>query len=102
MKIEPPSLNSGNAFCTVDNMPRAFSPKVASQCCSVISPSLRSSPIPALAHNTSTAPFSLRTASNKWSSLSRLAESACTPVTFRPISFTALSKASCRRPEMKT
>src|SRR3954468_17773053 len=72
MKIEPPSLNSGNAFCTVNNVPRAFSPKVASKCCSVISPSLRSSPIPALAHNTSTAPFSLRTASNNWSSSPRV------------------------------
>src|ERR1700756_5159117 len=102
MKIEPPSLNSGNAFCTVKSVPRAFSPKVASKCCSVISPSLRSSPIPALVHNTSTAPFSRLTASNKRSSSSRLAESACTPVTFRPISLTASSRASWRRPEMKT
>jgi hypothetical protein len=30
--------------------------------CSVISPSLRSSPVPALVHNTSTAPFSRLTA----------------------------------------
>src|SRR5246127_4362945 len=102
IKIEPPSLNSGNAFCTVNSVPRAFSPKVASKCCSVISPSLRSSPVPALAHNTSTAPFSRLTASNKRSSSSRLAESACTPVTFRPISLTASSRASWRRPEMKT
>jgi hypothetical protein len=36
MKIEPPSLNSGSAFCTVNSVPRAFSPKVASKCCSVI------------------------------------------------------------------
>jgi hypothetical protein len=57
MKIEPPSLNSGNAFCTVNSVPRAFSPKVASKCCSVISPSWRSSPVPALVHNTSTAPL---------------------------------------------
>src|SRR6201998_4748084 len=101
-KIEPSSLNSGNAFCTVNSVPRAFSPKVASKCCSVISPSLCSSPLPALIHNTSTAPFSRLTASTKRSRSSRLAESACTPVTFRPISLTASSRASCRRPEMKT
>ena len=41
MKIEPPSLNSGSAFCTVNSVPRAFSPKAASKCSSVISPSLR-------------------------------------------------------------
>ena len=39
MKMDPPSLNSGNAFCTVNSVPRVFRPKVASKCCSVISPS---------------------------------------------------------------
>jgi hypothetical protein len=29
MKIEPPSLSSGSAFCTVNSVPRAFSPKAA-------------------------------------------------------------------------
>ena len=30
MKIEPPSLNSGSAFWTVNSVPRAFSEKAAS------------------------------------------------------------------------
>jgi hypothetical protein len=34
----------------VNSVPRAFSPKVASKCCSVISPSLRSSPVPCPQH----------------------------------------------------
>jgi hypothetical protein len=38
--IDPPSLKSGNAFWTVNSVPRAFSPKAASKCGSVISPSL--------------------------------------------------------------
>jgi hypothetical protein len=59
MKIEPPSLSSGIAFCTVNSVPRAFSPKAAWKCSSVISPSMRCSPVPALAHNTSTAPLFL-------------------------------------------
>jgi hypothetical protein len=36
MMIEPPSLSSGSAFCTVNSVPRAFSPKAASKCSSVI------------------------------------------------------------------
>jgi hypothetical protein len=39
MKTDPPSLSSGNAFCTVNSVPRAFRLKAASKCCSVISPS---------------------------------------------------------------
>ena len=31
MKIDPPSLNSGNAFWTVNSVPRVFRPKVASK-----------------------------------------------------------------------
>jgi hypothetical protein len=50
MKIDPPSLNSGNAFWTVNSVPRVFRPKVASKCCSVISPSGTASPVPALAY----------------------------------------------------
>jgi hypothetical protein len=102
MKIEPPSLNSGSAFCTVNSVPRALSPNVASNCSSVISPSLPSSAVPALAHNTSMAPFSRRTASNRRSRSFKFAESACTPVAFRPITVTASSTASFRRPVMKT
>src|SRR2546423_653929 len=102
MKIEPPSLNSGSAFCTVNSVPRAFRPKAASNCSSVISPSLPCSPIPALAHSTSIAPFSRRTVSNRRSRSSRSAASPCTAVTFRPISLTASSSASGRRPVMKT
>jgi len=86
----------------VNSVPRAFSEKAASNCSSVISPSPPCSPPPALAHNTSIAPFSCLTVSNKRSRSSRLAESACTPVTFRPISLTASFTASFRRPEMKT
>src|SRR3954466_4876308 len=102
MKIEPPSLNSGSAFCTVNSVPRALSPKAASKCSSVISPSRRCSPSPALAHSTSIVPFSRLTVSNSRSRSAKSAASPCTPVTFRPISLTASSSASCRRPEMKT
>src|SRR5258706_9100175 len=59
MKIDPPSLNSGNAFWTVNSVPRVFRPKVASKCCSVISPSGTASPMPALAYRTSILPFPL-------------------------------------------
>ena len=59
MKIDAPSLSSGNAFCTVNSVPRTFRLKVASKCCSVISPSGRGSPMPALANRTSIFPFSL-------------------------------------------
>src|ERR1700677_825087 len=102
MKIEPPSLNSGSAFWTVNSVPRAFSQKASWKSSSVISPSLLCLPTPALAHNTSMAPLSCLTVSNKRSRSSRSAESPCTPVTFRPISSTAWSSASFRRPEMKT
>src|ERR1700722_1307380 len=102
MKIEPPSLNSGSAFWSVNSVPRAFSQKASWKSSSVISPSLLCLPTPALAHNTSIAPFCCLTVSNSRSRSSRSAESPCTPVTFRPISSTASSSASCRRPEMKT
>src|ERR1700744_3326160 len=102
MKIEPPSLSSGSAFCTVNSVPRAFSPKAASKCSSGISPSLACSPVPALAHSTSTAPFSRLTVSNRRFRAVRLARAPCQAVTFRPISLTAWSSASCRRPVMKT
>jgi len=46
MMIDPPSLNSGNAFWTVNSVPRAFRPKAASKCCSVISPNGAASPLP--------------------------------------------------------
>jgi len=46
MKIEPPSLNSGSAFCTVNSVPRAFSQKASSKSSSVISPSLLCAPRP--------------------------------------------------------
>src|ERR1700733_1152624 len=36
MKIDPPSFNSGNAFCTVKRVPRTFRSKVLSKWCSVI------------------------------------------------------------------
>ena len=49
MKIDPPSLNSGSAFCTANSVPRVLRPKVASKCCSVISPRATASPVPALA-----------------------------------------------------
>src|SRR6202020_1948332 len=91
MKIDPPSLNSGNAFWTVNIVPRVFRPKAASKCCSVISPSGTASPVPALAYRTSILPFSRLTVSKRRSRSSRLAASPCTPVPFRPISFTALS-----------
>ena len=51
-------MNSGNAFWTVNSVPRTFRSKAASKCCSVISPSLRASPLPALANKTSILPFS--------------------------------------------
>src|SRR3981189_3539235 len=57
MKIDPPSLNSGNALWTVNSVPRVFRPKVASKCRSVISPSGMASPMPALAYRTSILPF---------------------------------------------
>ncbi len=41
MMIDPPSLNSGNAFWTVNSVPRTFRSKAASKCSSVISPSGR-------------------------------------------------------------
>src|SRR5580704_2461469 len=47
-------------------------------------------------------PFSRLTVSNRRSRSSRLAASPRTPVTFRPISLTASSSASCLRPVMKT
>src|SRR5882757_1017981 len=59
MKIEPPSLNSGSAFWTVNSVPRAFNMKAASKSPSVISPSRPCAPVPALAHNTSIAPLFL-------------------------------------------
>src|ERR1700680_4431694 len=102
MKIDPPSLNSGNAFWTVNSVPRVFRPNVASKCCSVISPSGAASPMPALAYRTSILPFSRLTVSNRRSRSSRLAASPRTPVTFRPINLTASSSASCLRPVMKT
>jgi len=37
MMIDAPSFNSGNAFWTVNSVPRAFTLKAASKCCSVIS-----------------------------------------------------------------
>ena len=37
MKMDPPSLNSGSAFCTVKRVPRTFKSNVLSKCCSVIS-----------------------------------------------------------------
>ncbi len=51
--IDPPSLNIGNAFCTVNSVPRVFRSKVASKCASVTSPSGKASPLPALANRTS-------------------------------------------------
>ena len=41
MMIDPPSLNSGNAFCTVKSVPRVFKPKIESKSFSVMLPSLR-------------------------------------------------------------
>src|SRR5580704_17164126 len=102
MKIDPPSLNSGNAFWTVNSVPRVFRPKVASKCCSVISPSGTASPVPALAYRMSILPFSRLTVSNRRSRSSRLAASPRTPVTFRPISLTASSSAFCLLPVMNT
>jgi hypothetical protein len=37
MMIDPPSLNSGNAFWTVNSVLRVFRPKAASKCSSVVS-----------------------------------------------------------------
>jgi hypothetical protein len=53
MMIDPPLLNSGNAFWTVNSVLRVFRPKAASKCCSVISPSGTASPLPALANRMS-------------------------------------------------
>ena len=44
MKIDPPSLNSGNAFWTVKSVPRTLRSKVLSKCWSVILPSGTGSP----------------------------------------------------------
>jgi hypothetical protein len=38
MMIDPPSLNSGRAFCTVNTVPRTFTPKTLSKCASVMAP----------------------------------------------------------------
>src|SRR3954468_22649659 len=102
MKIEPLSLISSSAFCTVNRVPRALSQKARWNCSSVISPRTAGSPIPALAHSTSIEPFSRLTVSYKRSRSSRSAASPCTAVTLRPISLTASSSASCRRAWMKT
>ena len=59
MMIDPPSLNSGRAFCTVKSVPRTLTPKVLSNCSSVTSPMGANSPVPALAKRTSIRPFLL-------------------------------------------
>ncbi len=65
-------------------------------CCSVISPSLTASPVPALANRTSILALfpALGLFRSRRSRSSRLAASPRTPVTFRPISLTASSSAS--------
>ena len=102
MMIDPPSPNSGRAFCTVKSVPRTFTPKVLSNCSSVTSPMGANSPVPALAKRTSIRPFSFFTVSYRRSRSARLPASPWTPVTFRPIAFTASSSFFWRRPVMKT
>ena len=54
--IDPPSVNSGSAFWTVNSSPLTLMPNSRSKCSSVISPSGANSPPPALANRTSSRP----------------------------------------------
>jgi len=93
MKIEPPSLSSGSAFCNREQRAARVQPEGGIEVLlGDLAEHWRCAPVPALAHNTSTAPFSRLTVSNKRSRSSRLAASPCTPVTFRPINLTASSR----------
>src|SRR5207302_6038183 len=57
--IEPPSLSSGRAFCTVNNVPFTLMLNSLSKCSSVILPRGANSATPALAKSTSIRPFAL-------------------------------------------
>ena len=94
MMIDPPSLISGNAFCTVKSVPRVFKPNCLSKCSSVMFPkSLAFSHPPALAKSTSILPLSRLTVVEKaveivgfgWRRLEQ-------PVTLRPSELTAWSR----------
>ena len=61
--MEPPSVKSGRAFCTVKRVPRTLRSKVSSKCSSVTSPIVANSPRPALAKRMSMWPFSFLTVS---------------------------------------
>ncbi len=50
---EAPALSSGSAFCTVNSMPQALTPKVWSKCSSVVCAKVANSPIAAFATSTS-------------------------------------------------
>src|SRR6266700_1924413 len=58
-KIEPLSLKSGSAFCTVKSVPRTLRSKVLSKCSSVTCSSVANSPWPALAKRIDLALFVL-------------------------------------------
>ncbi len=101
--IDAPSFSSGSAFWTVNSVPRTFKSNVLSKISSVTFPigTLKSAP-PALANSTSICPFFAFTSANSRSRSARFAESPRTPTAPCPISLTALSSTSCRRPVTKT
>jgi hypothetical protein len=61
--IEAPSLSSGNAFCTVNSVPRTLTPKMWSKCSSVVCSNVTNVPTAAFATSTSTPFPRARTAS---------------------------------------
>ena len=91
MMMDPPSGISCNAFCTVKSVPLTLTLKTLSKPASVTDPmGTLNSPMPALAKRISTRPFSALTFANRRSRSARFPASPCTPVTFLPISLTAV------------
>jgi hypothetical protein len=62
--IDPPSVKSGSAFCTVKSNPLTLMLKILSKCSSVIDPSGMNAETPALANRTSRRPCCCLTVAN--------------------------------------
>ena len=100
--IEPPSGISGSAFWTVNRRPFTLMSKIESYNSSVILPRGAYFATPAFANRTSSCPFSRWIWAKRRSRSPSFDTSARMPLTFLPISLTAVVSSGSRRPVMKT
>src|SRR3989454_546480 len=100
--IDAPSESSGNAFCTVNRTPFTLMSKIESKNSSVIVPKGAYLATPAFANTISSLPFSRLICAKRRSRSPRFDTSPWMPVTFLPMSLTAVASSESRRPVMKT